>query len=129
MYSPAHSVPATMPYISKVYKDTSNLDEYATESTKEDCLNEINRGNLPIVIHWGKRNITLFGSPDVSINDILTSLREKNHTIKTVTKVQVMIYDEKKEHRSSKIITDLQSKIQDIIHEKNIQIVVWSLGN
>jgi hypothetical protein len=64
-----------MPYISAVYKDTFNNDQYNSEETRLTCINEELNGHIPVMIRWNRRHIKFYVSGDVSIETILASFR------------------------------------------------------
>ncbi len=109
-----------MPYISPVYKDTKNLNQYNSEATKKICLEEEAKGNVPVVFSSSREHIIFYASRDAAIDDILASQQ------KAVKLCQLSTYSQKNHQYQSPIkIVDTSQRVEQLSLERKIQVVVW----
>ncbi len=120
-----------MPYISPVYKDTINDEEYNSEETYHKCREEESKGNIPVMIRWNRRHIKFFVSGDVSINDILASFRYND--LKNVNDNEKILYlthsPDHHQYENGTIFHNYSSPLKDIFEGKKIMILFMNNQN
>ncbi len=120
-----------MPYISRVYKDTEDMDHYLLESTVQECFEEVKRGNIPIVIRWTRRHILFYVSPDASIEDILTSFHHQSiKNMRDIDRIVCMDGNPStKMYSYFQDITQYNSSLESLFSGKTVQIVIMNRQN
>ena len=113
-----------MPYISRIYKDSENTLDSESESVKKACIQEMKTGHVPVLIFWKKRNIKIFVSRDVSIQDILTSVYQMtNLPTDTLHKASVYIYNKPSgDYSNGKVVLEYDKPIATFSTETDIQV-------
>jgi hypothetical protein len=115
-----------MPYISQVYKDTNNMKEYLSDETNLLCIEELNKGTIPIVIRWSRRHIKFFVSPDATVEDILTGFSYYAiNNMRDIDKVLYVPYNSlNDQYEGGKVLNDYTMSFQSLFQGKNLQILI-----
>ena len=114
-----------MPYISRIYKDTYNLQDSFTKETQLACLEESKKGNVPIVILTGNRSLTFYVSRDVRIDEILSSISQNESlSEKFIEKAFLFQYDvSKKMYTLVSPLSISSSSLEELYGMNRIKVV------
>ncbi len=117
-----------MPYISPVYKDRKNNEEYNSEYTISKCREEDLKGNIPVMILWNKRHIKFYVSRDASINYILTSFHFND--LKDIYDNEKILYlthsPEHHQYENGMLIQDYASSFEELFQDRKIMILIMN---
>ena len=113
-----------MPYISRIYKDSENSLDSESQSVKKACIQEMKTGHIPVLVFWKKRNIKIFVSRDVSVQDILTSVHQMtNLPTDTLHKASVYVYNEaSSDYSNGQSVFEYDKPIATLSPETDIQV-------
>ncbi len=120
-----------MVYISQVYKDTINNEEYNSEDVFLKCKEEDAKGHIPVVIRWNRRHIKFYVSNDVSIDTILTSFHYP--ALKNTYDNEKILYlpynPDHEQYENGIALVNTSSPLKDIVPEKKYMILLWNNQN
>lgn len=102
-----------MPYISRIYKDTNNLEDYFNESIHEACKDEMKKGNIPVNARFQKRSLQFYVSRDVCIDTIRTFLQEV-FFCPSVSFKKVIVFELDKELQEYRTVLPIVSFSQEL---------------
>ncbi len=113
-----------MQYISKIYKDSEESGSSTSESVKQGCIQEMKNGSIPVLLFWKQRHIKIFVSPDVSIQQIQSSVHQMtNLSTDTIKIASIFIYNEASgDYANGSLVKDTTIPIANLSKEKDIQL-------
>ena len=102
------------------------MKEYLSDETNSLCLEELNKGNIPIVIRWTRRHIKFFVSPDVTIEDILS--RFQCTAIKNMRDIDKVVYvpysSNNEQYEGGKLLENYSVSLQSLFPNERVQIMI-----
>lgn len=102
------------------------MKEYLSNETDVLCLEELNKGNIPIVIRWNRRHIKFFVSSDTTIEDIFAGFHyDAIKNMRDIDKVLYLPYSSiNEQYEAGKVLEDYSTPFQSLFQKKELQIII-----
>jgi hypothetical protein len=101
-----------MTYISPIYKDSRNYEQYFSKEATENCKRELAQKRICVVLRHKRTHIIFFVSNDISIEQILASFQIPIAWLSKT--IRMTLNQEEQVFTSPASLTDFQTPLRDI---------------